>query len=83
MHAIGVGLSDGHESVQSHAALCAKCATADIEVRMLVAALDGPRDAVWLEELLGELSLRSNFGSSATDSVTRFIDGRPFTPASK
>jgi hypothetical protein len=50
---------------------------------MLVAALDGPRDAVWLEELLGELSLRSNFGSSATDSVTRFIDGRPFTPASK
>ncbi len=54
---------------------CVAASTSTIEVRATSVLIDGPRKAEWLDELLGDLSLRRSFGTFAADAATRWIDG--------
>lgn len=49
--------------------------TAEIEVRAICTTIEGPRDGRWLDSLLGDLSVRRNFGSFTADQAIRWIDG--------
>lgn len=54
---------------------CNNASTSGIEVRATCVIVDGPREPGWLDALLGDLSLRRNFGSFSEDTAIRWIDG--------
>ncbi|MGC4067257.1 MAG: hypothetical protein QM784_21970 [Polyangiaceae bacterium] len=59
----------------------ATCSVQEVEVRALIAQFTGGRDADWLDELLGDLSVRGNFGRFSMEPVVRLIDGIAVNPA--
>ena len=77
MHGQGVALMEG----EGDAALIvqdamASCVSPEVEVRALMVPITGSRNAEWLDDLLGDLSVRGNFGRFSQEPVTRLIDGR-------
>lgn len=55
---------------------CAEACSAEIEIRSVQTCVSSPRDSLWFDDLICELSLRSNFGSFSRDPVRRLIDGK-------
>lgn len=69
-----------HESVdcaQHVQAICRRASTSLVETRTLMLQIESPRSEEWLDELIGDLSLRSNFGNFSREKLSRLIDGEP------
>jgi hypothetical protein len=76
MHAEGAMLMlHVADTLQRIQASCRDAASANVEVRAIVVEFRGPREAEWLDDLLGEFGLRTNFGSFARDPTKRIVDG--------
>jgi hypothetical protein len=77
MHGQAVALiCTRHDDVAFVKEACLSCGAEDVEVRSLIVPFRDSRDADWLDDLLGDLSARSNFGTFSREAVTRLIDGQ-------
>jgi hypothetical protein len=77
MHGQGVVLVDSADDlVPLVKDVISTCIAPTVEIRALVVPFIGKRGAVWIDELLGDLSVRGNFGRFSDEHVVRFIDGR-------
>jgi hypothetical protein len=75
MHGQGavLGRSDAN-MVDLAEVACRDTRTTKLEVRAVIIDFENARDSDWLDEALGELSLRSGFGSFTRDRIRRFVD---------
>ena len=76
MHGQGVALLEGGGDAASIVQdAIASCVAPEVEVRALIVHVTGSRNAEWLDDLLGDLSVRGNFGRFYQQHVTRLKDG--------
>ena len=76
MHGQGVALMEGVDAASIVQDAIASCVAPEVEVRALIVHVTGSRNAEWLDDLLGDLSVRGNFGRFSQEHVTRLKDGR-------
>lgn len=75
MHGQGAALMPhGDDIVALVQAVVLNCGVPQVEMRWLIAPFSGHREAKWLDEILGDLSVRANFGRFSLDPVIRVVD---------
>jgi len=79
MHAQGIATMAADSNVlASVQKVCAATASTEVEMRALIVHVVGARDSEWLDDLLGDISVRRQFGEFSRDPTTRLIDGNSF-----
>jgi hypothetical protein len=78
LHSMIVGLLIDSARERNVVALAAKSASSNvIEVRTIMVPIATGRDWIWLDSLVGDLSMKKNFGSFELDEAFRTVDGEP------